>query len=374
MKHIDCNPISPEFRNYKPKLNSKHQLISNLSFEKLKSNLTTNVEPDKNLKLKNYLTTNVEPDLVEPDKVEPDLNLSKIFYAYKGYIIGDLIYLLYDKYDLAICEKMIINKNTIIQNKKGSIGQCSEYVILINYLIKYIMKMKKFDENDLYLLYLEYIKNNHIYYNSELKKLFSGLKTVRGYKNRYKTLDINNSDETLNRAFPYILLKYINPEYMYHIIETDVRCSNRNEYNIEIQKLYLKILEAIIDEKISIFFLRELDIQNIDIKNILTIAIDEEYNSENIQKFKSIKILYAFYICIYSLVCALNGERNIFNILYKIKDANKYFSIVSCLLSIYLQSKNIDNIFNICINSNYIDSKIEYDKNYHPINIINFFL
>ena len=52
MKHIDCNPISPEFRNYKPKLNSKHQLISNLSFEKLKSNLTTNVEPDKNLKLK----------------------------------------------------------------------------------------------------------------------------------------------------------------------------------------------------------------------------------------------------------------------------------------------------------------------------------
>lgn len=154
-----------------------------------------------------------------------------------------------------------------IPEKKLVLGQITDDTEMAMVLVHILNK--GYTKENAVLEYMEWANSDIPFLGKNTKNLFKGVKTYKGYTNRYKKFsDSNNqSNGPLMRSYPLV----VNPKY----IKDDVYLTNPNKVCYEMVKIYIEAIQDAIDNKSK--------------KIILENAVKKAKSSETIKVFNQIK-------------------------------------------------------------------------------------
>lgn len=148
-------------------------------------------------------------------------------------------------------------------------------------LLNSIITNQNYDRSSAILAYEEFA-NNSTLAGKNTRAMFKGIKTVKGYQNRFNKLEIKDKEEKqsngcLMRASPLIL---VDPKD----IETDVYLSNPNKIALNCVNLFVLILKEIMKgktrEDIGTFCFQQLDNLSEEVKQAVLDSKFTEYKRD----------------------------------------------------------------------------------------------
>lgn len=316
------------------------------------------------------------------------MNISKldqIYGSYLGLLLGDSLSLPH------IHSKKSINKYTgllefppeykikFYPSKYGYIGQVSNEITMLISCMRVISNFEiQTDSNIEHNLILEYINwanTTNFALDKNTFKLFKGIKKVDTFnknKCKYKASDTNYC---LVRSFSYILAKWYYPNNYEKLSIIDTSITYDNDISIESTRIYLKIVDKLLEKKEIFVILNELDSQN----HIFQEMFDDikKLRNETYYFDKPNKIINSLYISLYVLY---KTEKNAYtfsqSMTYLIKSLDGDFHvnclITGSLLGLYFGYEKIlseeinKNNLAIILNSDKEKSELIYDPKYHP--------
>lgn len=136
------------------------------------------------------------------------------------------------------------------QPKILPVGSVTDDTQMTIYLMKCLIDNKGFDEDQMILSYIDFANTYPTCLGHNTRKLFRSIKTVKGFKARHSKIDHSNNQSigTLMRASGLAILpRFIDPETLAQIIETEVSITNANPVNIVASFLHVNVLRLIYD-------------------------------------------------------------------------------------------------------------------------------
>lgn len=185
--------------------------------------------------------------------IDHKFDSDKIKGLFTGIILGDALGIPYEfsRISPKIEYSRLINQTPFTiqwQFAKTEISGCSvsDDTEMTLALLKSLVKNKKYDKSDVILSYEDFANNTKML-GRNTRKLFKGIKTVKGYYNRFNkltTTELNNmqSNGCLMRASPLIFCSEED-------IRTDVYLSNPNEIAYYCVLIFVSILKMILCNK-----------------------------------------------------------------------------------------------------------------------------
>jgi len=132
----------------------------------------------------------------------------------------------------------------------SAIGQVTDDTTMTIALLYSIVKNKNWIKNDVIQSYVEWANCGIKFIGKNTRSLFYGIKTLKGYKDRYQRLDLTKmeSNGSLMRAFPLLLLFYYLPEEeAYQQALNDTNLTNPTTINQDATLIYLTALRLILN-------------------------------------------------------------------------------------------------------------------------------
>lgn len=131
------------------------------------------------------------------------------------------------------------------------IGQVTDDTTMAAALLNSIVRNRDWLEEDVIRSYLEWANSTKgvtQFMGKNTRALFQGVKTIKGYRTRYSRLDLSSvqSNGSLMRAFPLVLLFYYQPERVYQLALADTSLTNPNPVNQDATLIYLTALKMIL--------------------------------------------------------------------------------------------------------------------------------
>lgn len=131
------------------------------------------------------------------------------------------------------------------------IGQVTDDTTMAAALINSIVRNKGWIEEDVINSYLNWANSTKgvtQFMGKNTRALFQGVKTIKGYRTRYTRLDLSSvqSNGSLMRAFPLVLLFYYQPDRAYQLALADTSLTNPNPVNQDATLIYLTTLRMIL--------------------------------------------------------------------------------------------------------------------------------
>jgi ADP-ribosylglycohydrolase len=162
--------------------------------------------------------------------------------------------------------------------KLGEIGTVTDDTemtwVLVNHLI---LNNGKFDEDKLILSYLKWANSRGKFMGKNTRSLFKGIKTIKGYKNRYEKQFPNKeitenaqSNGSLMRCATFAIFKNFE-----NLAIQDCKLTNPSNFTIKVETIYLNIIRNILLQSQSKLNKDQIKKQ---IKEYLIKLIDENVN------------------------------------------------------------------------------------------------
>jgi ADP-ribosyl-[dinitrogen reductase] hydrolase len=187
--------------------------------------------------------------------------VNKIRGGYLGLCLGDALGLPHERSNTEYTGQLqtVSHRSQWQGVKQGPPGQVSDDATMTTALLWQIISDKDWIPNHVIQEYLTWANCGLPFMGRNTRNLFHGIKTVSGYYGRKDRLDSNNqSNGSLMRAFPLILLFFYQPQTVFQKAIADTSLSNPNFINQDATLIYLLILKSILDGKTAISALPEI--------------------------------------------------------------------------------------------------------------------
>ncbi len=221
-------------------------------------------------------------------------------------------------------------------------------------LLKAIVKNRgKYVETDVIKSYLDWANLKNTPLGKNTRALMKGVTTVPGfYKRQAKVASISQSNGTLMRCFPLVLIK----ENWKDASNKDVNISNNNPVNRACNIVYLSIIRSFVyDESLNIKLGKDVDVVRTAIKNaingvIVDVAVDKGW------------VVHALYVALITFLHTSSFDEgmdyihcNFFGTLKFPSDTDTIMAITGGLLGAYYgfchlteQKNTSQNLLKIC--------------------------
>lgn len=225
-------------------------------------------------------------------------------------------------------------------------------------LMRSISEKGKFDRDDVIKAYMGWANSGVKSLGRNTRALFKGVKTIKGYENRYKKIfapgeEVTQSNGSLMRAYPLIFTK--NPRL-------DTELTNPNPVNVLCTEVYIRILKDAFNnasKKDTINWL--MNVKDIEIvKTAIKEAVEKK--DRNVDGKSKGWVLHALYITIYGYL-HFNNFTDMYDwIIKKLGDTDTNAAIAGAVKGVELgynklfqeQEENLEILFKI--NPEYFDN------------------
>lgn len=210
-------------------------------------------------------------------------NLDKIRGGYLGVCLGDSLGLPHEhemgKVEYTGQLQTITHRSRWQGTKQAPPGQVSDDATMTTALLWQIVSDKDWVQDHVIQEYINWANCGLPFMGKNTRNLFHGIKTVGGYYGRQNRLDFNSqSNGSLMRAFPLILLFFFQPQTVYQKSILDTSLTNPNPVNQDATLIYLLILRSILEGKTAVQSLPEIinSAQTPTIKDCITDGMNKK--------------------------------------------------------------------------------------------------
>ena len=256
------------------------------------------------------------------------------------------------------------------------VGQVTDDTTMASALLWTIATNKDWVENDVINAYIDWANSGIKFLGRNTRALFKNIKTIKGYKARHTRFDLSNnqSNGSLMRAFPLVLLFYYLPqEKVFEKALNDTKLTNPSPINQDCVLVYLNALLYILNKVPPKDFLPQLHTmaQTKELKEVIYQAINGI--DRNVTKNKG-WILHSMYCAMLSILLApSNSFTEVMNwVILKGGDTDTNGAISGSLIGTYYGEKELmkdpiaaQNI-KIVLESDYSKGEFPLDGKYHP--------
>ncbi len=136
-------------------------------------------------------------------------------------------------------------------NREGPPGQVSDDATMTIALLWQILTDKDWILDHVISEYLHWANQSSAFLGKNTRELLHGIKTISGFWNRYNRIDLSNrqSNGSLMRAYPLILLMYYQPETCWVKAISDTSLTNPNPVNKDSTLVYLLMIRSVLEGK-----------------------------------------------------------------------------------------------------------------------------
>jgi ADP-ribosylglycohydrolase len=133
--------------------------------------------------------------------------------------------------------------------QQSAIGQITDDTSMSIALLKSLLQNSTWNYTSAVSAYINWANSGLKFLGRNTRKLFKGIKTIKGYQNRYQRFDLSDaqSNGSLMRAYPLIFLFYWHsPEEAYQLAMDDTNLTNPTAINRDATLVYLEMIRLII--------------------------------------------------------------------------------------------------------------------------------
>lgn len=229
------------------------------------------------------------------------------------------------------------------ESRSTKVGMISDDTLMENVIIRRILTTGALNREGLILDYCDFATSNSWTLGRNTRALFHGIKTVRGYESRYVKADLSNnqSNGSLMRAAGLIHLFFYYPEeQVRELIKMDCALSNPSDVNVEINSIYLTLLQMLFNDQPldEIKDYLSTAAQTEPVKKVIDEVLKYEHYSAIINGKDKGWVIHAFGCALDSLFLIQNhtyGEV-MENILQKKGDTDTNMKIAGSLIGMFL--------------------------------------
>jgi ADP-ribosyl-[dinitrogen reductase] hydrolase len=196
--------------------------------------------------------------------MDPQL-LDKLRGGYLGVCLGDALGTPHEHSHgpeyTGLLQYRMVQRIRYQSNREGPPGQVSDDATMTTALLWQILTDKDWVRDHVILEYLRWAPEASGSLGKNTRQLMIGVKTVQGFLNRRARIDLSNvqSNGSLMRAFPLVLLLIFQPQTAFQKAVQDTDITNPNPVNEDATLVYLLMLQAALNnEKPSSALLRIL--------------------------------------------------------------------------------------------------------------------
>lgn len=244
-----------------------------------------------------------------------------------------------------------------------------------------IIKNQNWVRDDVIKSYMDWANSGIKYLGKNTRALLHGIKTIKGYNDRYNRIDLSNiqSNGSLMRAFPlFLLFSYLPEDQAYHRALDDTNLTNPNPVNRDATLIYLTILRYIQQGTSSQEALPEL------VKMVQTEPIRDAIINAAVGLTRDVKtnkgwVAHPIYFIIQAWMQADLGKSysEIINwIILQGGDTDTNAAIAGSILGFYYGEQKLledpvtsENI-KIVLNADTTQGTLAIDIKYHPVSIL----
>ena len=185
--------------------------------------------------------------------------MDKLYGGFSGLCLGNALGLPHEyKYGTSINEYTGILQFPIQHQiryypvKYGVIGQISDDVTMVIATMRILCKYNNHTdivENELIRSYIEWANSSDFNTDKYTNKLFKDIKTIAGYKSRKNRINNTESNNSLVRAFSYLLCRWYFPGTYKNISILCTKLTHDTLINTEATRIYLEIVEGLLVNK-----------------------------------------------------------------------------------------------------------------------------
>lgn len=198
-------------------------------------------------------------------------------------------------------------------------------------LAKSLIRNNGYNEEDVIISY-ERWANDSLLLGKNTRALFKGVKTIKGYKNRYTKL-FNNEESIQNSQSNGSMMRCSSLAFIFDNIPTilDCKLTNPSIINIDANLVYVSALRMAIlgYNNITIFNTVKDISQTVEVRNVLIDVVNKK--SRDIKNFKG-WVLHSLYCSMWSLLYAFNYQEGIDYIINLGGDTDTTVAISGALL------------------------------------------
>lgn len=298
--------------------------------------------------------------------------MDKIRGGYLGLCLGDALGSM-DTYHEELKYPIVVRSH-YMPIRIGAIGQVSDDSTMATALLFRLLSDRDWISENVIKEYMEWANNYSPFLGKNTRRLFYGIKTVQGYQNRKYKIDFSlvQSNGSLMRAFPLILLFYLQPDLVFQRAIEDTNLTNQNPVNQDATVIYLLMLYSALIGEIGSQALPNIleKCQTEPIRNAIQEAINKKMRMVNEQKGW---VAHAIYLAARAWLKV--EERKTYSEIIKWinlregdRDTNS--AIAGALIGVVFGENQLkldqEQNINILLNSNSQTGQLPYDLKYHP--------
>jgi len=265
----------------------------------------------------------------------------------------------------------------------SAIGEVTDDTTMTGALLQSIIRKGDWVRDDVIQSYLDWANSGIKFLGRNTRALFKGVKTIRGYTDRFNRMDLSTmeSNGSLMRAYPFIVLltRTNSPEAVYQKALEDTNLTNPNQVNRDATLIYLAAL-VYIHKGISVIEA---------VPNLLnfaqTLPIKEAINQAAAGQIRDVRIKggwvpHQIYLLIQAWIKAevsKDSFRDILNwVILQGGDTDTNGAIVGSLLGTYFGEAKMredpitEQNLRILLNADYSQGAFPIDVKYHPATLL----
>lgn len=286
------------------------------------------------------------------------MNLDKIKGAFYGGVLGDALGMPFEfvKHVSRIRETyngsliQTIHHSRFQGTRKYQIGQFSDDSEMMLTIIECLYKHSGvYNRDKITMSYITWANTEHCFFmGKNTRYLFKGIKSLRGYQNRYDKIKVNNdiqSNGALMRCFPLVFFDD-------HVAREDCEITNPNVVSIYTNILFLNALRSALNGQNKIDIYR--DLCNEASKAGISVIIDAVKDAWDVNNTRDIThnkgwCCHTLYCAIWSLMNFNSYDQAINNVIIRGGDTDTNACVAGYLNGAYygfssLSAKEKDNL------------------------------
>jgi len=185
------------------------------------------------------------------------MDLDRIRGGYLGLCLGDALGVPFESGAVVKTYSGILQHPVIVRSRwqgtrTGPPGQVSDDSTMTTALLHCIITDRDWIQDHVIKAYLDWANQpgGYAFMGKNTRQVLVGVRTVQGFLNRLARLSpVSQSNGSLMRAFPLILLYYWQPQSIFQKAIADTSLTNPNPVNQDATLIYLLILRAILSNR-----------------------------------------------------------------------------------------------------------------------------